>query len=126
MEVALALVLIGSVLSSLFLLQNTLLEGVTRFSQRLERIYLLKKRLQEAAFARLQEGMFGESSKKMETQIDQPPTRIQYEIIRPSKESALRNYKGIMIERVTAEWEQWYGTRQETMISLVYRPEKKS
>ncbi len=123
-EVALALLIVGMLLTSLFVLQNNITQGVTGYSQRLDRIILLKRRLMQAVFDRAQSGLPKPNEKKQQ-EIKDPETTLVYEIKSPSKGSSLSAFPSIAIEKVTARWKEWFGDRSETMIRFLYLPEKK-
>ncbi|MGE0206656.1 MAG: hypothetical protein AB7R69_02290 [Candidatus Babeliales bacterium] len=121
-EVVIATFIVGSLLSSLLLLQNTTLFSVGRFIGQSERIFLLLNRLDQAAFERARH----EKEPKKEPKKKEPSeTKIMYEQKKIAKESSLKNIKNLVIEKVTAEWE--YGNRsfKESMITFLYKPEKK-
>jgi prepilin-type N-terminal cleavage/methylation domain-containing protein len=124
-EVMLALLIVGSVLSSIFLLQQTVLDSVTNYAARWERIILLKKRLMQATIDRAKEGLYGASTKKTKEEIQKLQTTISYDLKKAPKDSALEKFPSIMIETASAQWQEWYGKRKETMISFLYKPEQK-
>ncbi|OQA36458.1 MAG: hypothetical protein BWY54_00020 [Candidatus Dependentiae bacterium ADurb.Bin331] len=123
-EVALALMIVGMLLTSLFALQNNITQGVTGYSQRLDRIFLMKRRLMQAVFDRAESGAPKPNEKKQQ-EIKDPETSLTSEIKSPSKGSSLTLFPSVVIEKVTARWKEWFGNRSETMITFLYLPEKK-
>lgn len=121
MEVMLAIFMVGVLLSALLALQGKIFDGIATYSSRMNRVFLLKNRLFEVALDRAK----GETKVAPEKKIDEPATVIRYESKKPSQESSLKKFNDIMIERVTAEWDEWKTKRQEVMITFLYKPEKK-
>lgn len=119
-EVVLAVFILGSLLSSMLLLQSNVLKNVFEFSSRSERMLFMKDRFVKAALAR--EKKEKEDIKPQE--IEEPKTTIRYEQKKPSKDSSLKNLNDIIIEKVTAEWDRWGTKEKETMINFLYKPEK--
>ncbi len=120
-EVVLAIFIIGSLLSSLLLLQSNIVRAVWQFSSRANRILLLKNRLMQALLE--QEKKEKESPK--EKKVEEPKTTITYEQKKISKDSALKKFENIVIEKVSAQWQEWDTKQKETMITFLYKPEKK-
>ena len=120
-EIVFAVFILGSLLSSLLLLQSNVLKNIFNFSSRAERFLLLKDRLGKAAMEREKKT---KSENKPET-IKEPKTVIKYAVKKPSGESSLKKFESVAIEKVTAEWEHWGAKEEETMITFMYKPEKK-
>ncbi len=120
-EVMLALFMIGTVLTTLFVLESTIFNKVADYSTKIGRIFLLKERLFKAHFERAQR-IKAQDKKQEETTNN---VTISYELKKPSKDSVLKKFDGIMIEQVTASWDEFGVQQKETMINLVYKPEKK-
>lgn len=119
MEIMLAVFMLGSLLTANILLQTTAFSGIVQFSARMERIILLKNKIQQVFFERAQKK---EPSK--ETIIKEPETTIRYSTKRPPKESSLKEFKNIMIENITAQWDSRSAKEEETLISFLFKPEK--
>jgi Tfp pilus assembly protein PilV len=120
-EVVLAVFMLGSLLSSLLLLQSNVLKNVFQFSSRAERVLLMKDRLIKAALSREKK----EKEEKKIEEIKEPLTTINYELKKLSEDSSLKIFKNIVIEKVTAEWDYWGTKEKESMITFLYKPEKK-
>ena len=119
-EVTLAVFIIGSLLSSLLLLQSNVVRNVFQFSSRSDRLFLMKDRLAQTVLEREQK-----KEGKKETKIENPQTTIIYEQKKVAKGSTLKNFEDIVIEQVTAKWDEWGSTQKETMITFLYKPESK-
>ena len=119
-EVVLAVFIIGSLLSSLLLLQSNVVKNVSLFTARSNRTFMIKDTLVQAEIDR---EMQKEPAK--EQKIDDPKTTITYEQKKISKDSSLKKFEDIVIETVSAEWDEWGSKRKETMIKFLYKPEKK-
>ncbi|HEX2978415.1 MAG TPA: prepilin-type N-terminal cleavage/methylation domain-containing protein [Candidatus Babeliales bacterium] len=124
-EVMLALFIVGSVLTSIFLLQQRITDSVTSYATSWQSIILMKKRMEQAVFDRAKEGLYGPASKKSKETVGTPPVTITYELKKPQKSSPLEKFPSIMIESLRAQWDEWYGKREEKMISFLYKPEQK-
>ena len=122
-EVVLAVFISGAMLSSLLLLQGTIFSGLVTVSSRLGRTLLLKDYLSQVAFAR--EKKEKEALKSPQTKkIDVPETTMRYELKKPSKDSSLKFFEHVMIERCTAEWTEFAQKRDESVITFLFKPEK--
>jgi Tfp pilus assembly protein PilV len=120
-EVLLAVFIIGTVLSSSLLLQNTLFSNVFTITARFERMFLLKNRFVQEKMRRV------EQSKEKRAAVPNaafPDTKISYTTKKPDKSSSLKQFKSIMIEQAKATWKENLREQSESMITLLFRPEK--
>jgi len=122
-EVALSLVMLGMVLSALLMLQHTVVEGVYGFSNRLQAVLVVKKRLAEAAFNRMYKGLYTDIKEKKQQTVEK--LTVTYEQKKPAKGSALEKINALKIEKVTADWKEWDGPYFESLITFLYMPEQK-
>jgi Tfp pilus assembly protein PilV len=122
-EVIVALFVMGTMLSSLLLMQGTIFSGLVTESSLLGRVFLLEDYLSRRAFAREKNEKEAFKSPKME-KINQPETTIAYTLKKPSKESSLKGLEQLMIEHCSAAWNELAQKQKESMITFLFKPEK--
>lgn len=121
-EVVATVFIVGTMLSSLLLLQGTIVDHLATASARLGHVLLLKNYLAQAAISREKKEPFKDGQTK---KIDEPlPTVLRYVLKKPSRESSLNSFESIMIEHGIAEWTEIGQKRDETMITFLFKPEK--
>lgn len=121
-EVVLSIFIIGTLLSSVLLLQSTVVNGLQSASGRAQRIFLLTEELFNASFSRLKKE---KKTDKRTIKINDPETAITINTFRPKKSSSLSDIENIMIENITAEWQEWTGKRMEQLVTIVFAPKEK-
>jgi Tfp pilus assembly protein PilV len=122
-EVALAVFMVGMLLTAIIGLQMTVFQGFATTSSRLQRIFLLKKKLSEMYQERINK-TWKATEKEQLQEIKDPATTINYSVKKPSKESALNTFKNVHIEYVQAQWEDIGFKQKEMIINIIYYPEQ--
>ena len=119
-EVMFAVMMVGTLLSAVFTLQNTSFNSIVSFSNRLRRVFMLRNWLGENRIVKAK-GKKEATSKK----IDDPETKmsIKTEII--SKKSSLNNIKNVMVQNISAEWQGGIQKQKESLVSLFFKPPEK-
>ena len=120
-EVALAVLVLGIMLTAALALQNSSFTSILRYSEKLTRVLLLKEVLFDASFARAQNKPYDKQEKKVTEPIE---TTLNYSIAPVNKNSPLKNFSTILIEKAEASWAGITRQNKETMITFVYKPEK--
>lgn len=120
-EVAIALFIVASVLTSIIGLQTTVFQGITTLSSRLYRVYSIKNRLFESEKQRLLD-QWKPNFKEHESAVANPETNIIYVVKKPGKGSSLASVKNLVLEQVTARWEN----NEQIMVHCVYYQEPKA
>ena len=121
-EVILAVFIVGTVLTSLLLLQGTAFSGLATISARLDRVFIIKEYLAQKVIARTKKEKGAEKSPQTK-KIDDPKTTITYELKKPPRESSLKLQEHIKIEKCTAEWDEFALKLRETMITFLFKPD---
>ena len=117
MEVMLALFMVGSLLSALLILQSTSTTSIKHFSDRFNRVRILRN-----FFIQLQlERAKGSDKAHAATQADKVWGTIHYKTHKPSKASAVSAFPTIVIEQASLEWQEGTSKRTETLVSLRYK-----
>lgn len=120
MEVMVAVLMLGMLMTAILSLQNVTFASVTDYSKRLDHIFLLKNRLVAAALQR---------AKQEETTTQKTvgsEKGIQYSLEKMNEKSALKKFKNCYLEKVTAQWKEGLTKKQETIITFLYKaPQKK-
>ena len=120
MEVMVAVLMLGMLMTAILTLQNITFDSVVNFSGRLTHIFELKNALTNAAFERAQQ-----KQEKLSTAKDQSK-EIKYSLVAINEKSALKKFDTIKIEKAVAEWQDGIAKRQETVLTFLYKaPEKK-
>ena len=119
MEVVIAIALVALVTVALLNLQTRLLRNTYRARDSMQRSMLLTTFLRDQQRAVLE----GREPAREQT-IDTPPTRLTYRAQPPAGGSPLAKIKGLVVERVTAEWTELGQKRSERLLSLRVEPVK--
>jgi prepilin-type N-terminal cleavage/methylation domain-containing protein len=117
-EVVLTLVVIGIVVSALLALQGNLLRAVYSATGRLARAISMKNFLVESHIKQ-----WADSNQTQQKTIDNPPVKLTYQTKKISESSSLKKLNDLVIEQITCSWQGRVTEGQETMISLLYKPE---
>lgn len=120
-EVALAVLVLGIMLTAALALQNSSFTSILKYSEKFTRVVLLKELLFDAAVARAQNKPYEHQEKKVTEPIE---TTLKYSIAPVHKNSSLKNFSTILVEKAEASWAGITQKNKETMISFIYKPEK--
>lgn len=121
-EIMLALFLMGTLLTAVMNLSQTTIIALFDYSERLQRIFILQETVFDISYAKLQR----KPIKKNERKHEGPPTKISYRVVPISEKSSLKAYKDDLdLYNVKAEWTSLFAPREETMIGLFLKDEKK-
>lgn len=122
MEVMIAIIMMGMLLTAILTLQNTTFNSVVDYSERLRYIFSLRNRLVTAALDRAEQ-----KEEKKEQPQAQEGVKISYALKKINEKSVLFNkFENCFIEKADAQWQEGRKKRQETMITFLYKaPEKK-
>ena len=118
-EVLLALSLMAMVLTPILISESTTMLSVGIFSRHFQRITVAKNYLVRAHKDAL------EDKKTPPATIEDPQTTLSYKQNKASGPIA-KQFKDIYRETVTIEWTEGNNKRQETLVSFVFKPEKKT
>jgi prepilin-type N-terminal cleavage/methylation domain-containing protein len=121
-EVALAVLMLGIMLTAALGLQQSSFASIIRYSERFQHILLLKNILFDAAFARAQQQGYDHLEKKAS---EDNKTSFRYGIKKVAQNSSLHSFENILCQTAEATWAGPLRTNKETLISFVYKPEKK-
>lgn len=114
LEIMLTIFMMGMILSSAFVAQSTVLQQISQWSRSLRSIFKLRELIVHTTQDRLENHTHPKEQQK-------GPVKLIYTLERPKKGSALAKFEDLYIEQVTS---QWLGD-EETMVSLLYKPEVK-
>lgn len=121
-EIALAVLILGIMLTAALGLQHSSFASIIRYSERLQHILLLKNVLFDAAFARAQQQGYERLEKKAS---GEDTTSLKYSAKKVAQNSSVHSFENILAETAQAAWAGPLRTNKETLISFVYKPEKK-
>jgi hypothetical protein len=121
MEIMIAVIMLGMMMSAIFNLQNTTFGSVVDFSARLRHIFSLKDSFIDAALQRVQQK---EEPQKPTTA--QQPEQIKYSLEKINEKSELKKFENVFMQKAVAQWQEGIKKHQEVMITFLYKaPEKK-
>jgi prepilin-type N-terminal cleavage/methylation domain-containing protein len=118
-EVLLALSLMAMILTPILISQNTIMSSVSYFANSLQRIMLAKNYLVSAHKNALQDKTTGPRT------IENPATTLTYAKERTTGSMA-KQYKDVYRETILIEWTEDTNKRQDTLVSFIFKPEKKT
>jgi len=118
-ETLLALSIMAMILTPVFISQNNIMVSLGMFRDRFRRINMAKNFLVHAHRNNL------ENKATPSDMIDDPPTKFVYTREQASG-SISKQFKDIYKETVRVEWPENNVTRQDSLVSFVYKPEKKA
>lgn len=117
-EVMLAIFMLGFLLTGLLVTQDTIFVRINYYSSALRSLFLLKEKLHRSTVS-LEE-------KKSKGPKENAPLVITYEKQPPPEKSSLKKFDDLILEKVSGKWTDIRGKHQETLINIVYSPEKKT
>lgn len=122
-EVLLALAIIGIVLTSLFSLQSTVMTKIAGTSGKTLRFLAAEYFLLDA-----RQKLLAQESGRMtqEKTITAPPTVMRYQAKNIPQEEYFKKTPGMVQEEMEITWKDGKSTRSEFIVTLLYKPEKKS
>lgn len=124
MEVMIATLMLGLLMTAILSLQNVTFASITDYSARLDHVFALKNKLVTAALNRAKQEESDKPQESAGRQSDNVEERYTLEKI--NEQSALKSFDNCFIEKVVAQWNEGKITRKETMITFLYKvPEKK-
>ncbi len=118
-EAMVAVAIAAIILTPLFILQGVVLQNVGRMSRTLHRIFWAQHFLYEAR--RIKDPEVRDFT--LEKKIEDPECVLKYELKAVAKKSSLSQIADIRKEQVTITWQDQRRTREEQIISFVYKPE---
>jgi type II secretory pathway pseudopilin PulG len=122
MEVMIAIIMLGMLLTAILNLQNTSFNSVVDYSARLRYIFSLRNRLVTAALERAEQ----KEEKSEQPKAAENGVKISYALKKINEKSVLKKFENCFIEKADAQWQEGRKKRQETMITFLYKaPEKK-
>jgi len=121
-EVVLAVLMMGIMLTAALGLQNSSFTSIVKYSERLRSILLLKNVLFDAAYARAQNKGYAQDEKKITDTIE---TTLRYSTQKVPQNSALHTFDNIVIEKAEATWSGVVRNNKETLITFLYQPPTK-
>lgn len=122
-ETMFALAIAALVLTPLFILQGTMLQQVSRASNKIERIIFIATQFMWEAKLKMPPDA---QTFTLEKKIDDPLTFLKYEVIPLPEKSSLAQINSLYRERVVISWEDGTTKRESELINFIYKPERKS
>lgn len=122
MEVMIAVVMLGMLLTAILSLQNTTFNSVVDYSARLRHIFSLRNRLVVAAQERVEQ----KEEKKVQPAQQENEVKFSYALQKINEKSVLKKFESCFIEKADAQWQEGRKKKHETLITFLYKaPEKK-
>lgn len=122
-EVLLSLAIIGIVLTPIFGLQSNLFRSLTGLSGYIQRLFAIEDFLLASRYTLLYEQS---GLTKQEKKIADPVSTLHYEAKKMSDDPVFKKMPGIMQEETECIWQEGFRTRRETLVTFVYKPERKA
>lgn len=120
-EVTLAVLMLGIMLTAALGLQNSSFTSIVKYSERLRSVLLLKTVLFDAAYARAQNKGYAQDEKKVSEPIE---ISLRYSTQKASQNSSLASFTDIIIEKAEASWSGVIRQNNESLITFLYQPKK--
>lgn len=121
-EVVLAVLMLGIMLTAALGLQNSSFTTIVKYSERLRTVLLLKNALFDAAYARAQNKGYAHDEKKVTDTVERT---VRYSTQKISEKSSLHAFADVVIEKAEATWSGVIRQNTETLTTFLYKPEKK-
>ncbi len=117
-ESIIALGMLGVLISSVMVVQQSSFTKINTSSAKLRRIFLMNNMLLEATRNRKEGTQFPEK-----IAVSDPETTIFYTRKEAEKNSSLKDFNNITIENIEASWQDGSVKYREKIIHVVYEPE---
>ena len=117
-EVMVAVVIIGLVMTPIFVLQGNTFRSINLGARNLERITSAFLFMAQTSIDKKKE-----PTSTVEKKIG--ATTLRYQMMELPKESSLKDAKNMYVERVTLTWQEGKKKKEEKIVMLRYRPEVK-
>ncbi len=119
-EVMIAVAIMGLLLSPLFVLQSSVMNTVSKYSQRLVRVLA-----GQAFFGQIQlERALNPKLDKETKKIDDPESTFEYSFDDIDEKSKLAKFKDVGLKEVLTKWNSLEGPQEEALISFIFDPEQ--
>ena len=120
-ELVLAVTIIGIAMISLFNLQSSLFNSAIKQHSRIIRIFNIKNLFFDYE---VNEKIIKDKSLKKD--IQDPATKISYEMIKPKDKSTLKKFEDIYLLKAIGSWERMKKEQEEIIVSLLFNPKPPS
>lgn len=117
-EAVVALAMFGILATSVIVLQQSSYANITAISGRLRTLFYMGDVLYKAHLAQEQE-----KTPPKTTTLAEPAITITYEQQKISGKSLLKDFKHVVVENITASWQDDSAKHEETLINMIYKPE---
>ena len=118
-EIVVTVMIIGSLLSALFVLQGNVLRRVVSFSKNETVVFDLVKFLADVRLGRIN----GDKEVGIEKKYEKHNGSLKYRLKSVDENSSLKNFKDIKIETAECQWDRFGVTRMERVVTFTFRPE---
>ncbi len=119
-EVLVTIVIIGLVMTPVFVLESASYRSITSWSERLDRFMAGTLFMTQTGIAKEKEAT-SEAKKTSQN----PKMDMQYKMTEMPKESSLKNTKDLYLERVTLKWQAGKKKEEEVIVMVHHRPDVK-
>jgi prepilin-type N-terminal cleavage/methylation domain-containing protein len=117
-EVLLAIVIIGLVMTPIFVLEGNTFRSISIGARNIDRIT-------SAFLFMTQTGIDKKKEPTSTVEKKIGATNMRYQMMELPKDSSLKDTKNMYVERVTMTWQEGRKKKEETIVMLRYRPEVK-
>ena len=121
-EVLLAVAIIGLSLAPLFILQDKVSFGVTKYSHHIDLLLRARQFFIESS----QQVAKNTTLLVLEKKIKRPPAVLTYEMKPIADDSPLKKFKHLYIEQVSMAWDEGRRKRKDVLATFCFRPEVKT
>lgn len=119
-EVLLAVVLIGLLMTPIYVLQGRAFRSILTAWHRLERYTVAETFMTQTSIEKAKD-----PQAVVDKKIERPATSLRYQLMEVPKESSLKDVKNMYLERVTMTWQEGKKKVEETIVRFRHRPEIK-
>ncbi|MFI5332706.1 MAG: type II secretion system protein J [Candidatus Babeliales bacterium] len=119
-ETLVALAIMATVLTPIFIAQGSMVYHVSRLTRYVQRMIYADLFLQESAITALKET----KDVHLEKQMPFPQTQMVFDAKKVSDDSPLKKYPDLYVQRVTLTWHEDKIKRTDALVTFLYKPEK--
>jgi prepilin-type N-terminal cleavage/methylation domain-containing protein len=119
-EVLVTLAIVSGAVVPIVIMQSQLLSGVSKWSRELDRFFYARHYQQE-----IDRSLEDAQERTVEKKIGYPPTMLKFAIKKVSENSALKSFKDLCVQTVSARWRDGKKEREDDIVTFLYKPQPK-
>lgn len=119
-EVLVTIVIIGLVMTPVFVLESASYRSIVSWSERLDRFVVGTLFMTQTGIAQEKE-----ATSEVKKKLQNPKMDMQYQMREMPKKSSLKDTKDLYLECVTLKWQAGKKKEEEVLVMVHYRPDVK-